>query len=117
VILEKMEQPIRMESAGNSRKKIETLLINRRQSPLPENIKKILNLSILAPSKRNQQPWRVRINKDGFDVGYLHERKLDIGIFFAHIKIAMDVLGLKYNFELFDEKSSDVDWKMKVVWK
>jgi nitroreductase len=108
---------IRMESAGNSRKKIETLIINRRQSQLPENMKKILNLSILAPSKRNQQPWRVRINKDGFDVGYLHERKLDIGIFFSHIKIAMDALGLKYKLEVFTENSSEVDWKVKVVWK
>lgn len=108
---------IRMESAGNSRKKIETLLINRRQAPLSENMKKILNLSILAPSKRNQQPWRVRINKEGFDVGYLHERKLDVGIFFAHIKIAMDTLGLKYKYEIFNENSSDVDWKVKVLWK
>ena len=108
---------IRMESAGNSRKKIETIITNRRQAQLPENLKKVLNLSILAPSKRNQQPWRVRLSKDGFDLGYLHSRQLDIGIFLAHVKIAMDNQGMKYKIELFSEKSSDIEWKIKVRWK
>lgn len=108
---------IRMESAGNSRKKIETIITNRRQANLTENLKKILNLSILAPSKRNQQPWRVRINKNGFDVGYLHSRQLDIGIFLTHLKIAMDHFKIKHRIELFYEKSGDIEWKVKIHWK
>jgi len=108
---------IRMESAGNSRKKIESIIINRHTENLPEKLKKVFNYAILAPSKKNQQPWRIRLNKDGFDLGCLHQRQLDLGIFLSHIKIAMEHFSMGFETETFYEKSNDIEWVVKILWK
>jgi len=105
---------VRMESAGNSRKKIDSIVSNCKVEQIPSNLKKLLNLAILAPSKKNQQPWRVRFTKKGFDVGFLHERELDFGIFLAHLEIGMNDLSIPHQFHIFYEKSNDVEWVVKV---
>ncbi|MBN2091481.1 hypothetical protein JW964_17850 [candidate division KSB1 bacterium] len=106
---------VRMESAGNSRKKLEAVLTTNRQDQLPEKLRKIFNLALLAPSQKNQQPWRIRMTNQGFDVGFLHERQLDFGIFLAHIKIALDDFNIQYRTEKIDEKVNDVEWNTRIV--
>lgn len=106
---------VRMESAGNSRKKLEAVLTSNRQDQLPEKLRKIFNLALLAPSQKNQQPWRIRMTNQGFDVGFLHERQLDFGIFLAHIKIALDDYNMQYRIEKIDEKINDVEWLARIT--
>lgn len=113
-----LNNAIRMESAGNSRKKIESIILNKRNDvSIPDKIKKILNLAILAPSKKNQQPWRVRFTSDGFDLGYLHDRQMDVGIFLSHIKISMEHYKIPFRCSKLEEKSNDVVWIARLVVK
>ncbi len=106
---------VRMESAGNSRKKLETILTTNRQDKLSDKLRKIFNLALLAPSQKNQQPWRIRMTNQGFDLGFLHERQLDFGIFLAHIKIALDDGNIQYRMEKIDEKMNDVEWSARII--
>jgi nitroreductase len=105
---------VRMESAGNSRKRVEAIVINRKSENIPENIRKILNQAILAPSKKNQQPWRVRITDKGFDLGYLHDRELDAGIFLSHLKVSMEIQAIPHQIQVFHEKSNEIEWLIHV---
>ncbi len=106
---------VRMESAGNSRKKLDAVLTSNRQDQLPDKLRKIFNLALLAPSQKNQQPWRIRLTNHGFDVGFLHERQLDFGIFLAHIKIALDDFNIQYQTEKINEKVNDVEWVARII--
>lgn len=108
---------IRMESAGNSRKKVESLIVNRRPEGLNDKLKKVFNLAVLAPSKKNQQPWRIRLKNGGFDLGCIHERRIDMGIFLAHLTIAMNHYSIQFSLKQIEEKQDDIQWHISVAIK
>lgn len=105
---------IRMESAGNSRKQIDGLFLSKKAKGLPKPVLDALSLALTAPSKRNQQPWRMRCTEKGLDVGFLHKRQIDAGIFIAHMKIAFEAKGVEYKMNFITERNNDIDWVIQI---
>jgi nitroreductase len=106
---------IRMESAGNSRKQLDSLFLSKKANGLSKPVVDALSLALTAPSKRNQQPWRMRSTEQGLDVGFLHKRQIDAGIFVAHMKIAFEEKGVKFKMNFISERNNDIDWVIQIV--
>ncbi|MBN1348809.1 hypothetical protein JXJ21_05320 [candidate division KSB1 bacterium] len=101
---------IRMECKANARKPVESIIVNSKNKPLSSVLQKILEHAILAPSSRNRQPWRIRLTDKGFDVGGFDGHRIDLGIFIAHLKIAMQHFGKPFKITRFTENSKDIEW-------
>src|SRR3989344_4713288 len=85
---------------------------------MEEDIQRILEAGIQAPSGSNSQPWKFKINGNQVDIFALPEKDHPIlnfrnrGTLFAHgalfenILIAADALGYKSEYTLFPDKEN-----------
>ncbi|AGA68272.1 nitroreductase [Desulfitobacterium dichloroeliminans LMG P-21439] len=97
-------------ASGHKRKDIEDLCIQGFKADWPAWVKSALELSRLAPSAVNRQPWRfsvdtnsIKITVDDLKDSYHISKRLDCGIAMIHIEIGASHEGVRGQWEYLDQ--------------
>lgn len=110
------EKTIRFVVKASNRKPLNEIVINYNTN-LSQPLLDVLEALRIAPSGSNQQPWRIMLTAEGFNLilkrtpNYAKElnyevQGLDIGIAIAHLNIALKHFNI--NFELITNQNLDL---------
>lgn len=118
------EKTIRFVVKASNRKPLEELVTNHERLTHDEALTKVFEALRIAPSGSNQQPWRINLFENHFELvlkrtpGYAKElnyemQGLDMGIAMAHLELALS--HFKIDYEVAVNKNLEIDTKETLV--
>ena len=116
------EKAIRMVVKASNRKSLSEIITLVGVTSISDKLEKVFEALRLAPSGSNQQPWRITLYQDYFELyllrtpNYAKElnyemQGLDMGIALAHLKIALEYFNVDYDLVVnkkLDSKDSRI---------
>lgn len=102
-----MNNGFRRVARSDTRKNFDEICMNHLDKNMDDKIRKMIHLSMLAPSANNGQPVRVKIGHNRADFYLVNDSKIDAGIFISHFYLC--ALELYHEVKIISENPPKAD--------